>query len=671
VGRLVRSRESLRPLVPAAWAAAAVVCALVPLVTQSRPQAKPAPADPQAWSAYLGGASSAQFSALRQIDRSNVKKLQVAWSFPAGKRTFLFGPLVADGLAFVLAGANDLVALDAATGKQVWSRPHPGAVSTRGLNYWRSADGRDRRLIYVAAGYLTVVDARTGQAIPSFGQDGRVDLRVGLASTGRSIEGLNPLQPSNPGRVFEDLVIISLPAQAAGYDSNPGDIHAYDVRTGALRWVFKSLPADGEVGADTWPKGARATHGGVHNWSELTIDEARAIAYVPFGTGRFDFYGGDRPGNNLFANSLVALDARTGKRLWHYQIVHHDLWDYDLPVAPKLLTIRQNGRPRDVVAQATKQGFVFVFDRVTGEPIWPIEERAVPQSDVPGEHTSPTQPVPSKPAPFARQSFTEKDINPYLPAAEREAIGDRLRSYRNEGLFTPPSFRGSIEIPGHSGGTNWGGVAADGENGLLYVRAMTLPAMLRVHLPGEAAPGSSRTGAQTIVSAEESARLTRLANEALAKGPLRITSPYDFMFSSTYLSPIGPPWSEIVAYDLNTGDIKWRVPHGSVTAPPELGIPADSGAHWPRGGLLATAGGLLFAASGSDKTLRAYDRNTGRVVWTYSLPAASDGVPASYEAGGHQFILVPVAAGHGWNPARFPTLPPAPDSSYLAFALPK
>ena len=646
-------------------------CALVGAAFSSLLAQSGGPRPSTTWSAYLGGADSSQFTALDQITASNVSRLEVAWRFPVGQRSFMFGPLMADGLVFVLAGANDLVALDASTGARVWTRPHPGAVGTRGLNYWRSADGRDRRLLYIAGGFLTAVDARTGEPVTTFGNQGRVDLRAGLAATGRSIDGLNPLQTSNPGRVFGDLVIVSLPAQAAGYDSNPGDVHAYDVRTGARRWVFHSFPADGEPGADSWPKGARATHGGVHNWSELTIDEARGIAYVPFGTGRFDFYGGDRPGQNLFANSLVALDARTGRRLWHYQIVHHDVWDYDLPVAPKLLTIRQNGRRRDVVAQATKQGFLFVFDRVTGEPIWPIEERPVPQSDVPGEQTSPTQPFPTKPAPFARQSFTEKDINPYLPADERRAIGERLRSYRNEGLFTPPSFRGSIEMPGHSGGTNWGGVAVDAERGELYVRSMALPAMLRLFLPGGSAPGTSRTGPATIIPAEESARLTRLANEALAKGPLRLTSPYDFMFSSTYLSPIGPPWSEITAYDLNTGDIRWRVPHGHVAAPAEIGIPADSGAHWPRGGLLLTGGGLLFAASGSDKTLRAYDRRNGRLVWTQPLPAASDGVPASYEIDGRQFIVLPVAAGHGWNPARFPTLPAPPEGAYIAFALRK
>jgi glucose dehydrogenase len=623
------------------------------------------------WSSYLGSADSAQYSALDQINRDNVARLDVAWTFPAGNRTFLFNPLVADGLVVVLAGANDLVALDAVTGARVWSHPHSGAVSTRGINYWRSADGTDRRLLYMAGGFLTAIDARTGETIRGFGKDGLVDLRTALASTGRDLAGAVPLHTNNPGRVFDDLIIMGLPAQGAGYEATPGDVHAYDVRTGALRWVFHSLPHDGEVGADTWPAGAWKTHGGVHNWSELTIDEARGIAYVPFGTGRFDFYGGDRPGNNLFANSLVALDARTGKRLWHYQLVHHDVWDYDLPAAPKLLTIRRDRRAVDVVAQPTKQGFLFVFDRVTGQPIWPIEERPVPQSDVPGERTSPTQPFPTRPAPFARQSFTERDINPHLPAGEREAIRARLRSYRNEGLFTPPSFEGSIQIPGHSGGANWGGAAVDPTRGELYVLAKALPTLIRILPPGGSAPGSSRTGPETIVSRDEVERLKAQARQDLAKGPIPFTSPYDFMFTSTYLSPIGPPWSEIVAYDLNTGDIKWRVPHGTVSGPASLGIEPTSGAHWPRGGLLATGGGLLFAASGSDRTFRAYDRQTGRVVWTRSLPAASDGVPATYEAGGRQFIVVPVAAAHGWNPARFGTLPPPPASAYIAFALPR
>jgi quinoprotein glucose dehydrogenase len=662
----------MRSLVRGFAAAVLATVGLTSPLAQS-PAGRPAEASrPYAtWSSYLGSADSAQYTSLAQITRANVSRLQVAWTFPSGSRTFLFNPLVANGLVFVLAGANDLVALEASTGTRVWSRPHTGAVGTRGINYWQSQDGADRRLLYIAGGMLTAIDARTGMSIPSFGANGQVDLRVALAASGRDLTNVVPLQTSNPGRVFEDLMIVSLPAQGAGYDATPGDIHAYDVRSGALRWVFHSIPRDGEPGADTWPAGAWKTHGGVHNWSELTVDEARGILYVPFGTGRFDFYGGDRPGNNLYANSLVALDARTGRRLWHYQLVHHDVWDYDLPAAPKLLTIRRDGRAIDVVAQPTKHGFLFVFDRMTGEPIWPIEERPVPQSDVPGERTSPTQPFPTKPAPFARQSFTERDINPHLPADERDAIRTRLRSYRNEGLFTPPSFEGSIEIPGHSGGANWGSTAVDPSSGHLYVLSKALPTMIRLLPPGGSEPGSSRTGPATIVSAAEVQRLRDRAVEDLRRGPVRFTSPYDFMFTSTYLSPIGPPWSEIVAYDLNTGDIVWRVPHGTVAAPADRGIGPDAGAHWPRGGLLATAGGLLFAASGSDRTFRAYDRDTGRVVWTFPLPAASDGVPASYAVGDRQFIVVPVAAAHGWNPARFGRLPPPPDGSYIAFALPR
>jgi glucose dehydrogenase len=659
----------MRPQTPVRLPALVALVAVFSTIAHSQGGGR-APRPYTTWSAYLGAADSAQYTALSQITLANVSRLEVAWTFPAGTRTFLFGPLAADGLVYVLAGANDLVALNAASGAPVWTRPHSGAVGTRGLNYWRSRDGSDRRLLYIAGGHLTAVDAKTGMSIPSFGKNGQVDLRVALAESGRDVSSVVPLQTSNPGRVFEDLVIVGLPAQGSGYESTPGDIHAYDVRSGALRWAFHSIPRDGEPGADTWPAGAWKTHGGVHNWSELSVDEARGIVYVPFGTGRFDFYGGDRPGNNLYANSLVALDARTGTRLWHYQLVHHDVWDYDLPMAPRLLTIRRNGRPLDVVAQPTKQGFLFVFDRATGQPIWPIEERPVPQSDVPGERTSPTQPFPTKPAPFARQSFTERDINPHLPADEREAIRARMRSYRNEGLFTPPSFEGTIQMPGHSGGANWGGSAVDPVRGHLYVLSKALPALIRLHPPGASQPGSSRSGPATIVTSDDVRQLKERTAQASSAGPARLTSPYDFMFTSTYLSPIGPPWSELVAYDLNSGDVMWRVPHGTVTAPPERGIGSDAGAHWPRGGLLATASGLLFAATGSDRTLRAYDRRSGRVVWQTPLPAASDGVPASYEVNGRQFIVVPVAAAHGWNPARFGQLAPPPPSSYVAFALP-
>ena len=603
------------------------------------------------WTAYQGGSHSSQYSALDQINKSNVSRLDVAWTYPVNGN-ITFNPIVVDNVMYVQGTGNAIVALDAATGKEIWRHANQGAIGARGLNYWESPDRSDRRLLYLNAGNLTAINAQNGETITSFGNNGRVDLRVALWREAR-----NPLQTSNPGRVFENLVIISLPAQGAGYESTPADVQAYDVRTGKIVWVFHSIPHPGEFGYDTWPEGAYKKAGGVHNWSELTVDAQNGIAFIPFGTARFDFYGGDRAGDNLFANSLVALDARTGKRLWHHQLVHHDLWDYDLPQAPKLLTLRQNGQNVDVVAQATKFGFIFVFERKTGKPIFPIEERPVPQSDVPGEQSSKTQPFPSKPAPFARQSFTEKDINPYLPEAEQELLRRRLHSVRNEGLFTPPSLEGSIELPGHNGGANWGSSAVDPLRGEFYVVAKNMPTLMRLILSNEEPTAGGALGggaASPIITSEQKATLMAAAKEAAAKGPVRYTSPYDFMQSPTNgMTALGPPWSEITAYDLNTGAIKWRVPDGGVTAPPEAGLKGDTGAHMPRGGPLVTAGGLVFVATASDRTVRAYDRDSGKVVWTKDLPTGSEGVPATYEVGGRQFIVFPVAAGAGLFPARF------------------
>jgi quinoprotein glucose dehydrogenase len=634
------------------------------------------------WKAYGGGPHSSQFSALEEINKSNVSQLQIAWTYPV-TGTITFNPLVVDGVMYVQGTGNAIVALDAATGKEIWTHPNQGAIGARGMNYWESADRSDRRLLYLNAGNLTAIDARTGQTMTSFGQNGRVDLRVALWRPAR-----NPLQTSNPGRIFENLVIISLPAQGAGYDSTPAEVQAYDVRTGKVAWVFHSIPMPGEFGYDTWPPEAYKRAGGVHNWSELTVDEARGIAFIPFGTARFDFYGGDRPGQNLFANSLVALDARTGKRLWHQQLVHHDLWDYDLPQSPKLLTLRRNGRRVDVVAQATKHGFVFVFERDTGRPFFPIEERPVPQSDVPGEATWPTQPFPTKPAPFARQSFTEKDINPFLPDSEKEVLREKLRHARNEGLFTPPSLQGSIQLPGHNGGANWGSTAVDPVRGELYVVAKNMPTMLRLVLSNEEPTAGGAAGGgppSPIITREQAAKMAAEAREAAAKGPIRYNSPYDFILSpSNGMTALGPPWSEITAYDLNTGEIKWRVPHGTVAGPAEVGIPSDSGSHMPRGGPLVTAGGLVFVATASDRTLRAYDRETGKVVWTTELPTGSEGVPASYTVNGRQYLAFPVSAGTGSFSARFggPAVAqggggrgrggaPQPQGAYIVYALPE
>ena len=612
------------------------------------------------WSEYLGGPDSSQYSSLKQIDKSNVKNLQVAWSFPTGERgNYVFNPIVVDGVMYVLAKSNSVVALDAVTGKEIWTHPNQGPVGARGINYWESKDRSSRRLFIINGGFLTAIDARTGETVQSFGDNGRTDLRVGLD---RDIGTVRPLQTSNPGRVFENLIIVPLPAGGTGYKAIGADVHAYDVRTGKLAWVFHSIPHPGEFGYETWPKDTWQTQGGVHNWSEMTVDEKRGIAYIPFGSPRYDFYGGNRHGANLFGNSLVALDARTGERIWHYQLVHHDLWDYDNPAAPKLITVKYHGKDVDVVAQPTKQGFLFVFDRVTGKPLWPIEERPVPKSDVPGEEAWPTQPFPTKPPPFARQSFTAKDINPYLPEADKAAVRERLSHSRNEGLFTPPSLQGTVELPGHNGGANWGSSAVDPTKGTMYIVSKELPTLIRLQEPGSHNP---RPAAGEIFGPATS-------EPPPTDGAITYyDAPYDFLIQSNGLSAMGPPWSQLTAYDLNKGTILWQVPNGSVAT---LDGRNDTGAHFPRGGVVVTGGGLIFVATASDRKLRAYDQDNGAVLWETILPAASEGVPAVYEVGGKEYLAVCVAAGNGaLAPTRLksdhPLPPPAP-GAYMVFALP-
>ena len=434
-------------------------------------------------------------------------------------------------------------------------------------------------------------------------------------------------------------------------------------------------------GSSATTRGRKATSkvgGGGHNWSEFTVDEENGIAFIGFGSPRYDFYGGDRKGNNLFANSLVAIDARTGKRIWHQQLIHHDLWDWDIPQSAKLLTIRQNGKPRQVVAQATKQGFLYVFDRRTGQPIWPIEERPVPQTDVPGEWTSPTQPFPTKPAPFAKQSFTEKDINPYLPKEAQDELRARLRSYRNEGLFTPPSFEGSVQMPGHNGGANFGTSAVDPDRGEFYVVHKSLPTMLRISLPAAprgGGPGGGGGGGgrgNAIVTPEQKAELMAKAKElvdAAQGGQVQFTSPVSFMninFTGGSMTAAAPPWSEMVKYDLNTGDIVWRIPTGVQEAPPEYNIPNTTGVQFPRNAPLVTAGGLIFLATGPERKVHAYDRDTGKELWVHSLPNGAEGMMATYQVNGRQFVVLPVAQANGTFPATFrgagaaPAAGPAP-----------
>jgi len=651
----------------------AVAIALVTLSGQARQggAARPATAKPYTtWQSYAGGAHSSQYSALDQINKKNVAKLQVAWTYPLAGNS-IFNPVVIDNVMYFPSGGA-LVAVDAATGKELWRKDGMAPNGARGMNYWESPDRSDRRFIYLQRGAVVAVNAQNGELITSFGKEGRVDIREAMERP-----PANPVGTSNPGRIFENLYIIPLPG-GASYGGPPSDVHAYDVRTGKLAWIFHVIPHEGEFGYDTWPEGHYKVGGGGHNWSEFTVDEENGIAFVGFGSPRFDFYGGDRKGNNLFANSLVAIDARTGKRIWHQQLIHHDLWDFDIPQSAKLLTIRQNGKPRQIVAQATKQGFLYVFDRKTGQPIWPIVERPVPQTDVPGEWTSPTQPFPTKPAPFAKQSFTEKDINPYLPKEAQDELRARLRSYRNEGLFTPPSFEGSVSMPGHNGGANFGTSAVDPDRGEFYVVHKSLPVVNRITLPnpprgaGPGAAGGGRGAAgggggggggrgNALVTPEQKAELMAQAKALVdaAKGArVEFNSPVSFMqinFPGGAMTAAAPPWSEMVKYDLNTGDIVWRIPTGVQEAPPEYNIPNNTGVQFPRNAPLVTAGGLVFLATGPERKVRAYDRDNGKELWVASLPNGAEGMMATYQVNGRQFVVLPVAQAGGTFPATFNT----------------
>jgi quinoprotein glucose dehydrogenase len=624
-----------------------------------------------AWRDYGGGPDGSQYSPLTQIDRTNVRNLQVAWTYPTGDGgNYLFNPVVVDGVMYVLAKNNAIVALDAATGRPIWTHENGrGRITTRGINYWESRDRKDRRLLYSFNDHLHAIDAVTGEPIASFGGQGRIDLRVGLDRDPAKIR----VQSGTPGRVFENLIIVGS-ATNQEYDSAPGDIRAFDVRSGKLAWTFHTVPRPGEHGYDTWPADAWKTVGGANAWAELAVDDARGIVYVPTGSPKYNFYGGNRKGTNLFGDCLLALDARTGKRLWHFQMVHHDIWDYDNAAGPKLLTVRHNGKPVDIVAQAGKTGFLYVFDRVTGAPLWPIEERPVPRSDVPGEETWPTQPFPVAPPPFARQTFTEKDLNPFIDdPAERARFVDDIRSARNEGLFTPPGLRPTIQMPGNNGGANFGGTAVDPERGTMVVVSKDFPAMLKLDVGGS----NARTWRGGATGGDAESATTpgppSDASSAASTGFTKYQSGFGFLITSSGLSAIAPPWTSMTAYDLNNGTIKWKIPLGEI---PELAAKGhtDTGGHFPKVGPVVTAGGLIFTGS-RDRLIRALDVETGKELWRFEVEAGIEGIPAIYEVNGRQFIVYCVAAQATTRTHPLPGGKPAANDpipgKYVALALPK
>jgi glucose dehydrogenase len=619
------------------------------------------------WRDYAGSSDASQYSALSQINRSNVGTLQVAWTYSTGDPSnYLFNPVVVDNMMYVLAKNNSIVALDAATGKEIWVHENPrGRITTRGINYWESRDRSERRLLYSNNNLLQAIDAQTGKSITTFGAGGFVDLREGLGRDPAKIS----VQSATPGRVFEDLIIVGS-ATNQEYESAPGDVRAYDVRSGKLVWTFHTIPHAGEFGYDTWPKDAWKTVGGANDWAEMSIDEKRGIVYVPTASPKYNFYGANRTGSNLFGDSLLALDARTGKRIWHFQMVHHDIWDYDNATSPKLLTIRHNGKAVDIVAQAGKTGFLYVFDRVTGTPVWPVEERPVPRSEMPGEEVWPTQPFPVAPPPFARQSFTEKDLSPFIDdPAERARFVDDIRGARNEGLFTPPGLRPTIEMPGNNGGANFGSAAVDPEHGTMFVVSKDFPSMLKLELNGPNA--SAWRGARSRGEDTESTVPTETATPA-EPASMRYKSGFGFLITSSGLSAIAPPWTTMTAYDLNSGTIKWRIPLGDVPELVEKGI-TDTGGHFPKVGPVVTAGGLIFTGT-RDRKIRALDVDSGKVLWKAEVDAGIEGIPAVYEVNGRQYIVYCAAARATTHTHGLPGHPASAEpirGAYVAFALPR
>jgi quinate dehydrogenase (quinone) len=591
---------------------------------------------PREWRDYAGGPDSSRFVAATQIDKSNVSRLAVAWTYPSGQTDF--NPLVVRGVVYGRGPSDSFVAVDAATGREIWVHKDVQGFNTRGINYWESADGRDRRLIFSAGNILQELDAQTGELMTAFGVNGQVDLRVGLDRDPRTINQQSRL----PGRVFENLIILGS-ATNEEYGSAPGDIRAFDVRTGKRVWTFHTVPRPGEFGYDTWPKDAWKTVGGANNWGEQTIDAKRGIVYIPTASPKYNFYGGLRKGANLFGDCLLALNARTGRRLWHFQTVHHDIWDLDNNAAPQLISIRRDSRTIDAVAMASKTGYLYVFDRVTGKPIWPIPERPVPQgTTVPGESLWPTQPVPTSPPPFSRQKFTAEDLNPYiLTPEERAQFRERILKARNDGPFTPIGFDEVLHMPGNHGGSNWGSTASNPADGSVYVIGFNVPALIRLLRPGEMRAG--RRGAPP---------------EAVKEGRY-VTDGFGL-----YPTIVNPPYTTLTAYDLNEGAIKWQIGLGDDLRLAAQGVTGTGTAATVKGGIIVTATGLLFVTA-ADRKVHVYDSASGKQLWELPLGGATTAGPSMYELGGRQYLLVTAAPAAGSGAA------PAGPAGIVAYTLPR
>jgi quinoprotein glucose dehydrogenase len=608
------------------------------------------------WRYYAGDASSTKYSPLGQVTRANVRDLQVAWRWnspdndtvkanPTSRPgAFQDTPLMVNGVLYTETSLGTFVAIDPTTGRTLWQydpevwkvgRPPNLGYTHRGVAYW--SDGTKKRIISgTHDAHLVSIDAETGKPDPAFGVGGRVDVIDGLPYAERV---RNYAINSTPVVVKNVIIAGSNITDGPLVKEQPrGDIFGFDARTGKKLWTFHSVPQAGEFGHDTWEGGSADYTGNTNVWSMITVDEALGYVYLPFGTPTNDYYGGHRPGDGLFGESLVCLDATTGKRVWHFQGVHHGLWDYDFPAAPILVDITVGGRRINAVAQVSKQGFLYVFDRKTGEPVWPIEERPVPQSAAPGEKTSKTQPFPTKPPAFDRQGLTDDDVIDFTPELKAQAL-EVLKQFDHGPLFTPPSERGTVQLPGNVGGADWGGAGVDPTTGMLFVPSLTSPII------------------DQLVKVDPAR-----GNMAFRRGGLQNLPTLDG------LPLYKPPYSRVTAYNLNTGTIAWQVPigdgprdhpllkdlhlgplgngsRGSPLVTATLLFVSQAGGGLGRGESLKVGGRELTPQTPEPPKFRAFDKSTGELVWEYELPVGPAAAPMTYSYGGKQYVVLAIGGG--------------------------